>query len=35
MMKAIKNPAFEELLVADPHFDWLALRALLFEPLRD
>ena len=35
VVKTIQNPALEELLIADPHFHRVSLRALLFEPLRD
>ena len=35
VMKTVQNPALEKLLIADPHFHWVSLRTLLFEPLRD
>ena len=35
MMQAVQDPALKELLVADSHFDRVALRAVLFEPRRD
>ena len=35
MMEAVENPTLQELLVTDAHLHWVALWAVLLEPLRD